>query len=66
MNAGDIDTSWLLIYLTILGAFYLLYVKKQFDSLHVSVSCMLFVKGADDDATTCAFTRGVAKLTEES
>jgi hypothetical protein len=27
---------------------------------------MLFAKGADDDTTTCALTRGVAKLTEES
>jgi hypothetical protein len=28
-------------------------------------SCMLFVNGADDDATTCAFSRGVARLTEQ-
>jgi hypothetical protein len=28
-------------------------------------SCMLLVSGADDDATTCAFQGGVAKLTEQ-
>jgi hypothetical protein len=28
-------------------------------------SCMLFVSGADDGATTCAFSRGVAMLTEQ-
>jgi hypothetical protein len=39
-------------------------VGKQ---LYVCMSCM-FAKGADDDATTCAFSRGVgnSKLTEES
>ena len=26
---------------------------------------MLFVIGEDDDATTCVFSRGVAKLTEQ-
>ena len=45
-----------------------LYVKKQFENFYVSNaprSSMLFVNGAEDDATTCAYSREVAKLTEQ-
>ena len=40
-----------------------LYVKKQFEFFYVCmhhgpVSSMLFVIGEDDNATTCAFSRG--------
>jgi hypothetical protein len=43
------------------------YVKEQLKNvcLYEPRSCMLFVNGADDDATACAFSRGVGKLTEE-
>ena len=33
--------------------------------LYSSRSCMLFVNGSDDDATTCAFSRDVAYLAEQ-
>jgi hypothetical protein len=34
-------------------------------SLYAPGSCVLFVIGEDDDATTCVCSRGVAKLTEQ-
>ena len=30
--------------------------------LHAPRSCMLFVSGVDDGATTCAFSRGCCKV----
>ena len=46
-----------------------LYVKKQFEFFYVCmhhgpVSSMLFVIGEDDNATTCAFSRGCCKVSE--
>jgi hypothetical protein len=40
------------------------YVKKQFENfmLYAPWSCMLFVIGEDDDATTCAFSRGCCEV----
>jgi hypothetical protein len=38
---------------------------REFLRLYAPRSCMLFVNGADDDATTPAFSRCVAKLTEQ-
>jgi hypothetical protein len=66
-RAGDIDNSWLLIFVMTLCAFkgkpqIFQETIREFLCLNGPRSCMLVVNVTDDDATACAFPRGCCKV----